>query len=279
MGSAERTERIGPESSLPGRCSLSIIESIGFNPEIMMRKILAISLLGAFVATAALAEYVVVLKDGRRLQAREKWKVVEGKAIVELTNGTKLQLDPSLIDVAQSESATRSGLGDAKVIEMAPQTPSQSRKQQPSLGSIANIRKPQPPAAAAPPPATPSKSKKAPSVAEPAPVTGSVDPVVAEKLNAAFENVGLFERKLSLAEEGRLRIDLTADTEDQVFKALSATAFVFANVPSNYSGIDLFLRTVNGGSAGRFQITREDAQAIATKKIEWYDYYVRNVIF
>ena len=64
-----------------------------------------------------------------------------------------------------------------------------------------------------------------------------------------------------------------------MFKALSATAFVFANVPSSYTGIDLFLRTVNGGSAGRFQMSREDAQAVATKKIEWYDYYVRHVIF
>jgi hypothetical protein len=110
-------------------------------------------------------------------------------------------------------------------------------------------------------------------------VAGTVDTLVAEKFHAAYENVGLFERKLTLSEQGRLRIDLTADTEDQVFKALSATAFVFANVPSHYSGVDLFLRTVNGGSAGRFQMRRDDARALSDKKIEWYDYYVRNVIF
>ena len=244
-----------------------------------MRKILAISLLGAFAATAALADYTVVLKDGRRLQARQKWTISQGKAIVELTNGTRLQLDPAVIDVAKSEAATRSGLGDARVLETVPQTEAPSRKQ-PSLGSIANIRKQadSAPAKATPAPA-PATSGRSSAPSEPATVAGSVDGIVAEKFNAAYENVGLFERKLSLSEEGRLRIDLMADTEDQVFKALSATAFVFANVPSSYTGIDLFLRTVNGGSAGRFQMSREDAQAVATKKIEWYDYYVRHVIF
>ncbi|HSN69319.1 MAG TPA: hypothetical protein VLV48_08745, partial [Thermoanaerobaculia bacterium] len=171
------------------------------------------------------------------------------------------------------------GLGDAKVLEMAPQTAPPSRKQQPSLGSIANIRKQPDAAPAKPAPApTPAPGRSA-TPSEPAAVAGTVDGAVAEKFHAAYENVGLFERKLSLSEQGRLRIDLMADTEDQVFKALSATAFVFANVPSNYTGIDLFLRTVNGGSAGRFQMSREDAQAIATKKMEWFDYYVRNVIF
>ncbi|HEU5161831.1 MAG TPA: hypothetical protein VFV54_01680 [Thermoanaerobaculia bacterium] len=245
-----------------------------------MRKILAISLLGALAATAALADYTVVLKDGRRLQARQKWTMSGGKAIVELTNGTRLQLDPAMIDAAQSEAATRSGLGDAKVLEMAPQTAAPARKQQPSLGSIANIRKQPDAAPAKPAPApAPASTRKSSAPSEPATVAGAVDGSVAEKFNAAYENVGLFERKLSLSEEGRLRIDLMADTEDQVFKAISATAFVFANVPSNYTGIDLFLRTVNGGSAGRFQMSREDAQAVATKKLEWYDYYVRNVIF
>ena len=66
-----------------------------------MRKILAISLLGVFAASAALADYTVVLKDGRRLQARQKWTMAQGKAIVELTNGTRLQLDPALIDTVR----------------------------------------------------------------------------------------------------------------------------------------------------------------------------------
>ncbi len=244
-----------------------------------MRKMLAIALLGALAATAALADYIVVLKDGRRLEAREKWKIVDGKAIVQLKNGRSIQIDPAMIDAAQSDSATRSGLGNAKVIEM-PQEAAPSRKQQPSLGSIASIRKTQPEqvAPAAPAPKTaPARKTDAPT--EPATVSGTVDQTVAEKFNAAYENVGLFERKLSLSAEGRLRIDLMADTEDQVFKAISATAFVFANVPSSYTGVDLFLRTVNGGSAGRFQMSREDAQSLSTKKLEWYDYYVQNVIF
>lgn len=245
-----------------------------------MRKILAISLLAALAASAALADYVVVLKDGRRYEARAKWTIVQGKAIIELTNGRRLQLDPAMIDAPASEAATRSGLGDAKVLEMAPQTPASSRKQQPSLGSIASIRKsPETPAAVTPAPSPAPAAKSGGRPAEPAVIAGSVDSTVAEKFNAAYENVGIYERKLSLSEAGRLRIDLMADTEDQVFKAISATAFVFANVPSSYAGVDLFLQTVNGGSAGRFQMSKQDAQALANKQIEWYDFFVSNVIF
>jgi hypothetical protein len=244
-----------------------------------MRKILAICLFGALAATAAFAEYIIVLRDGRSFEARAKWKVVDGKAIFELKDGRRMQLDPSLIDVQASETATRSGLGDAKVLQMAQPPTATSRKNQPSLGSIAAIRKTQqetaPPQAKAAAPA--SAQSAAPD--EPAAVAGIVDSMVAEKFNAAYENVGLFERKLSLSEAGRLRIDLMADNEDQVFKAISATAFVFANVPSSYSGVDLFLRTVNGGSAGRFQMSKQDAAALANKQMEWFDYYVKNVIF
>ncbi len=243
-----------------------------------MRKILAISLLGALAGSAVLADYTVVLKDGRRLEARQKWTMVDGKAIVELKDGRRMSFELGMIDVPGSEAATRSGLGDAKVIEMAQPGQAPARTKQPSLGSIASIRKPRQ-ETPSPAPAPPSSRKSAAAPSEPAAVVGTVDPVVAEKFNAAYENVGLFERKLSLAAEGRLRIDLMADTEDQVFKALSATAFVFANVPSNYSGIDLFLRTVNGGSAGRFQLSKQDAAALANKQVEWYDYYVKNVIF
>lgn len=245
-----------------------------------MRKILAICLFGALAASAAFAEYIVVLRDGRSFEARAKWKVVDGKAIFELKDGRRMQLDPSLIDVQASETATRSGLGDAKVLQMAQPPTAPSRKNQPSLGSIAAIRKAQQ-ETPAPPPAKAAAPAAAKSAApdEPAAVAGNVDSMVAEKFNAAFENVGLFERKLSLSEAGRLRIDLMADNEDQVFKAISATAFVFANVPSSYSGVDLFLRTVNGGSAGRFQMSKQDAAALANKQVEWFDYYVKNVIF
>ncbi|HVR42777.1 MAG TPA: hypothetical protein VMS56_04965 [Thermoanaerobaculia bacterium] len=235
-----------------------------------MRRSLVFLALAAMVAFSAFAEYVVVLKDGRRYVAKEKWKVADGKAIIELTDGRRLQLDPALIDAAASEAATRSGLGDAKVLQTAPQSPPKSSQSTSSLGSLATIRKPSRPTKA---PGTDAARPTRPVSA------GPLDPSVASKFTAAFENVGLFDAELVKSAPDRLRIDLTADNEESVFKAISATSFIFANVPSDLAVVELFMRTITGGSAGRFQMTREEALALANKQMEWSDYYVRKVIF
>lgn len=231
-----------------------------------MRKIVVFSLSLALVATLAFADYTVVLKDGRRFAAKEKWTIVDGKAIVTLTNGTIIQIDPSAIDAARSEEVTRSGLGDAKILETG-QAATQPRPQpKSSLGDLATIRRQQ-------------QTNQPTSSSPQRTATGRIDAEVASKFGAAFENVGLFDARLSPSEPGRLRIDVTADNEDQVFKAISATSFIFANVPSEYSIVELFMSTTIGGSAGRFQMTKEDARALANKQLEWSDYYIRKVIF
>lgn len=235
-----------------------------------MNKLLLLSLASLFVASSALAEYIVVLKDGKRMVAKQKWTVSGGKAIIELENGQRIQIDPALIDARASEAATKSGLGDAKVLAVQPAASASPEKPKSSLGSLATIRKP----ATKPEETAQQTATDAPPVA-----SGSIEPDVASKFSAAYENVALYDAKLTPQEGGRLRIDLTADNEDQVFKALSATSFIFANVPSSVTMVELFMRTTNGGSSGRFQMTKEDAIALANKKIEWSDYYVRRVIF
>ena len=233
-----------------------------------LRTALVILIVGV---TPLLAQYVVVLKDGRRYEARQKWTVVGGKAIIELTNGSRIQIDPSLIDARQSEAATKSGLGDAKVLAVgAPNQAPAKKDDTPSLGSLATIRK------TAPAPA-PGTGTQQPAVATPP--AGRLDSSLARKFTAAFENVGLYDARLSPSGNDGIRIDVTADNEDQVFKAISATSFIYANVPSSLAKVELYMQTNNGGSAGRFVMSKADAAALANKQIQWYDYYVRNVIF
>jgi hypothetical protein len=237
-----------------------------------MRILLVLAAALVLAAPAALAEYIVVLKDGRRFVAHEKYKVQNGKAIISLTNGRTIQMELDSIDQAGSEAATRSGLGDAKVLPTVPtQAAPPSGPARPSLGSLATIRKPEPRAT--------TSSSPSDGIGTPATPGARLDPVLASKFTAAFENVGLFERSLEMRTESVLRIDVTADNEDHVFKAISATSFIYANVPSNLQTVELFMRTSTGGSSGRFQMTKEQAIALANQKIEWYDYFVRNVLY
>lgn len=233
--------------------------------------------LAVLVAVPAFAKYIVVLKDGTRYQAKAKWTVVKGKAIVQLENGQSLQLDPSFIDVAASEQLTKIGMANANVIDLNPAaTAAQPSQNGPTLGGQIKLRRNQPAPQQAPPP-TASNA--------PAPVSGAgqMPQEVIDKFERAFENVGIFEKKITSSGARSLRAELTVDTEDRVFNAISATSFLMVrNAGVQNAQIDmveLFMKTSVGGAAGRFQMSRADAEALDKRTISQQDYFVRKVIY
>lgn len=243
-----------------------------------MKKRLTILVVLAAVALPSFATYVVVLKDGTRYVAKQKWTIVNKRAIVQLENGQSLQLDPSLIDVPRSEQATKMGLTNANVIDLnngsngapAPQ------KQQPSLGDTIRLRRNTPRQNA--PTAAPTPAA-APTVAS----SSRLPEEVIQKFDRAFDNLGIFEKKLVSGGPHSLRAEMTIDTEDRVFNAISATSYLMvrnAGVENvQIDMVELFMRTTNGGAAGRFQMTRQDAEALDKKTISQQEYFVKKVIY
>lgn len=241
-----------------------------------MRKTFLLFAFAAFVATQSFAAYIVVLKDGTRYTAKSKWTMSGGKALITLENGQTLQVDPSLIDVPRSEQVTRLGMANANVLDLNPSQSAQPTKQQPSLGDQIKLRKnarPQQPAAPAAQTPAPSPASSGPGLPE----------EVVEKFDRAFENIGIFEKKITSPNPHALRAEMTVDTEDRVFNAISATSFLMVrNAGVDGAQIDmveLFMKTTTGGSAGRFQMTRADAEALDKRAITQQDYFVRNVIY
>lgn len=237
-------------------------------------------IIAALVATIALqtfaASYWVVLRDGTRYEAKTKWSVVNGKAVVNLVNGSVLSLDANAIDPAKSEEVTRLGGGSLIGVELAPVT---SARKSSALGSAIRLRNlpPSPSSAGAPPAAT---AADGPPPA--APGTGLGTDVL-NKFERAYENVGIFEHKLVSTGPRSLRADLTADTEDKVFNTLSATSFLMvknAGIPGvQIDAVDIFMKTTTGSAAGRFHVTREEAQALESKTITPQMYFVQKVLF
>jgi len=232
-----------------------------------------VAVLAAVVAIPAFAaSYWVVLKDGTRYEAKSKWTVVNGKAVLNLVNGTVLNLDPNVINVAKSEEMTRLGGGDLFGVEQIPVTSTTKTSQ---LGATIKLHK-LPPA-------------QAPGAAAPVEATIPVAPGallgtdVLGKFERAYENVGIFEHKLIATGPHSLRADLTADTEDKVFNTLSATAFLMVRnagitgVQIDYA--DIFMKTTTGAAAGRFHLTHDEAQAIESKTITPQSYFVLKVLF
>lgn len=237
-----------------------------------MRKALAIVVVAFLVSMPAMAAYWVVLKDGTKYQAKQKWTVVSGKAVIQLQNGSTITVDPASIDVAKSEEATR--LGGGKVLAVEEQDA--PMRTQSSLGTAVKLRKLQQQQQA-------QEAATATTAPVPTPGAGSLSNEVIDKFARAYENVGIYEQKVTSPAANSLRVELTADSEEKVFNAISATSFLIqrnAGVPNTQIDVvELYMKTTTGGSAGRFQMTRADAAAIDTKAMTREDYFVRKVIY
>lgn len=239
-----------------------------------MRKVLFFAAVLTLVTTQAFAAYMVVLKDGTQYKAKTKWTMKNGKAIVELMNGQTLALNPSDIDVAKSDQLTKMGLGSVGVIEIGQEQ--QAVAQKPSLGSALVLK-----------PRAQQQAATAATTAKPGAAVAPAGPLLASEVlsnfERAYENVGVFEHKLVATGATSMRAELTADLEDKVFNALSATSFLMVrNAGIDGAKIDLvelFIKTTTGGSAGRFQMTKEDAEMLDKKAMTLQEYFVRKVIF
>ena len=241
-----------------------------------MKKTLTILACTFLLAAPAFARYIVVLKNGTRYNAKEKWTVKNGKALVLLDNGQSLQLDPALIDVAKSEQITKIGLSNANVVDLNADTRPAATSTQPSLGSQIKLRKtPQQPQ-----PATPEPK---PATTGIAPGAGTMAASVIDKFQRAYENVGIFEHKVESNGARAIRAELTVDTEERVFNAISATSFLMVrNAGVDGTQIDmveLFMKTTTGGAAGRFQMSRADAEALDKRTLSQQEYFIKKVIY
>jgi hypothetical protein len=240
-----------------------------------MRKIIA---LAAFTLLFALptfaAPYIVVLKNGTQYVAQAKWTVSGTKARFRTANTNQLiEVNVADLDEAKSEQMTKLGMGDAKLIDLQPNLPAPTGAQQnkASLGSQIHLKKPT------------ETPRTANASATPAYTGPLISDEVLQRFGRAYENVGIFEQKLTGTGANTFRVELTADSEDKVFNAISATSFLIVR-NAGVTGVqvdmvELFMKTTTGGSSGRFQMTRDDAKALDEKKLSLQEYFVRKVLY
>ena len=245
-----------------------------------MRKSLALAALVALLASAAVANYIVVTKDGTQYKAKARPTIVNGKAQFQLETGAVVTLSPNDIDFKKSDEVTKLGLGDVTVLGTEPAQQTAATKAAPSLGQLVRGARRAEPSSAIPTSAGQIPSGTAP--AAPANIPDQLDGRLKDTFERAYENVGIYEHKLT-GTNRNVRVELTADNEDKVFNALSATAFLIIRNAglenTQIDSVELFLQTTNGGSAGRFQMNRADADSINNKAISLPDYFVRKVIY
>lgn len=246
-----------------------------------MKKTLTLVTFAMLLCTQAFAAYTIVLKDGTRYDAKTKWTIQNGKALVTLTSGSTLTINPAEIDVAKTDEVNNLGMGNVNILAHEQPAQPNSAKQAPSLGQIVKMHRQQNP----PPTPAPTTTAQAPSgiaPATPSPIADQLDPRLKDTFERGYENVGVYEHKLTGTNRS-VRVQLTADSEEKVFNSISATAFLITRNAgldnTQIEMVELYMATTTGGSAGRFQINRADAESINNKAISLQDYFVRKVIY
>lgn len=238
-----------------------------------MKKSFLLAFLSTIWLCSAASAYVVKLKDGSLIFAKIKYTVKGDRAIITLENGTVTAMKLDEIDVEGSEKYNKENFGNVVAID----TP--------------EGRKPTPIPSAGP--ASPRlqdyiKDKhprmNLPSAAEKSSIDGSgpsfqpVDANLQSAFAKIFDGAGITQYRLTNF-RGKTGLLVTANTEEQVFNALSAAARALSDPSSRGvpTTIKIVLTTSSGEQAGSLEMSPEQARLLVNGQISAADYFVKNV--
>ena len=229
----------------------------------------------------SLFSYIVYLKDGSTYTAKEKYRVENGKAIITLMNGTIISIDLNLIDVKKTEEANKAGIDSAVVLDDVKSTPSIPKTTtKPSLGDIAkpkeNLETKKIEIG------TGKKNIKTKTVEEKEKPYD--DEVVRKAIGTVLDNVYLFEHEiLKGSTPDTVKIIVTTDNEKDVFSSLTAiakaTVELYDNGKKSINNVEIYLKTISGAPAGRFNIDIPTIRNLAQGNITPQQFFVKYVLF
>jgi len=241
----------------------------------------------------AASGYLVYLKDGHTIAAKEKYKVEKGKAVITLLNGTQSFISMDQVDVAKTDEANRDGYGSAIVLPGSPRDvgPTGRAPKDRTLGDLIKAREAAPrelPATRrdknAAMPGRMVKTKAGFNDLSTLPQKAYPNAEVATELQQSFHGQGFEDVEIFEGTQGdRPLLVLTTNSEGSVFKALSAAANALLRVrdrfPSKVGALELLMSMPSRERAGQFVLTPDQASELAAKKTDLSSFFVRNVQF
>ncbi len=263
-----------------------------------MKKGLAITfvlaLAGALAISGPALAYMVYLKDGSKLDARDKYQVEGEMAIITLLNGTRTSIAFAEIDVARTEEANRTNYGgDALVLEggtvkdLSQARPPDRRERLADL--IARGEAPAVTATEARRDTMPPASETAPATRGPSrPPAASSAPYrnreVAAEIERLLQAEGVSGARIAAGTRpDRPLVEATADSEAAVFRTLEAACRALLGAREKHAGdlggLELAMTTSNGAAAGQFTLTPQLAADLLDDRIEVSAFFVQHVRF
>lgn len=244
-----------------------------------------LALAGALLAALPAPAYLIILKDGTRIESAEK-PVEQGRNYVFRDKlGAKKMIAISEVDPAKTEEANRENFRDAYVLgepepmkkegEAAAKAPSLSEYIRQNRKSDIAAPTPTPPAVGGESPVP--RTAERPVAAGP----GSIlDPIVQEAFLRAYQSTAVRGTRIAQAGTGTVRIQTVTDSEAIVFGALVGTARGLKEARTAgrlVEKVELYMATSAGENAGKFVITPDDAESLLNGTIPPARFFVANV--
>lgn len=256
----------------------------------------ALVLVTVLALAAPAAAYVVVLEDGSRLMAEKEYRVEDGKAIIELPNGTVTFIRADRIDVEATKKANEEGYGQALVIEdgearKRAAEEDRAKKERKSLVDLARSRsdeakrlephrRQEPEASSGPLPKTPAGFVDLQS----APRRPYRNVEVAAEIQRFFRGQGIDHVELYQGSEPtRPFAEITTNSEASVFRALKIAAEALLATREDHAdrvaAFEVLLATPERERAGQFLLTPELARELVGEEVEVAEFFVQHVQF
>ena len=245
------------------------------------------------VVGAPLFAYNVYLKDGSHIVAREAITIDGDTAIIVLQNGTRTSIDASEIDLERTQAANQENYGSAIILEESAVTelPASAVPKRRALGDLLARREANSTARST----RPTRPEPAPEPGRSTAAPGSATFRTAPRrpfrsLDLAAEAQRLFRAQrveeilvYQGTEEDHLLVDVTANSEASVFRALDVAADTLMRLRELYPGevaaLEIVLATTNRDSAGQFLLTAEKAVELTENRVEISTFFIQNVRF
>jgi len=244
-----------------------------------VKKTLLLGLVAMLIAAWAHAAYVIVLRNGSRVVAQEKYEVRGSNVVFKLRSGTLTSLPLSQIDVDATEKLNARALGDAVPLDWVdsmeiPPTPTPT----PPITALGQLRlgMGRPEGDAALPTPTPGIQFRAGAYR---------DRQVERVFSHGLEQEKLFFHRISRGTRPEyLFIEVQVGGLAEVNRALQSITRVYhilagEKLETMPPRIEILLLNEAGREAGTFRLSPEDAAPLATGQVTPEEFYNQHLIF
>ena len=239
--------------------------------------------------------YLVFLRDGSKLIAKEKYRVAGSKALITLPNGTETEINLSEIDVARTDLANKDNIGTAVVIEDGKSTtnpkpiaaPKRARLSDYIDKGSASLRVPAETHRV--PDRSPSDTRLARTAAGYDDLSSLArtpyrDSEIAGNILSFLLANGTEGAQVYQGTNGRRPLlELTTNSEASIFRGILSAANALIHVREKsgdkVEAIELVLITPQRGRGGQFVLTPTQAADLLARRVDLTAFYVANVQF